>query len=107
MRIHVIGGGPGGLYAAALLKKTDPGRDVRVFERNAAADTFGFGVVFSDDALREVGVSDPETHAAIASRFHHWDDIHIHYQGRLSSLSQIQQYYETVVCCTTIYNALP
>lgn len=83
MRIHVIGGGPGGLYAAALLKNTDPGHDVRVFERNAAADTFGFGVVFSDDALREVGVSDPETHAAIASRFHHWDDIHIHYQGRL------------------------
>lgn len=82
MRVHVIGGGPGGLYAAILLKKADPSREVRVFERNAPADTFGFGVVFSDDTMREVAAADPETHAAIAARFHHWDDIHVHYQGR-------------------------
>ncbi len=82
MKVHVIGGGPGGLYAAFLLKNADPSRDVQVFERNEAADTFGFGVVFSDDTLREVADSDAETHSAIAECFHHWDDIHIHYRGR-------------------------
>lgn len=82
MRIHVIGGGPGGLCAAVLLKKADPSRQVHVFERNAPAETFGFGVVFSDDTLREVAAADPETHAAIAARFHHWDDVHVHYKGR-------------------------
>ena len=82
----MIGGGPGGLCAAILLKKADPGRDVQVFERNAATDTFGFGVVFSDDTLREVADADAETHSAIAARFHHWNDIHVHFRGhRLES----------------------
>ena len=81
MRVNVIGGGPGGLFAAALLKKADPGRTVEVFERNRADDTFGFGVVFSDATLQEVAEADPETLRAIEERFHHWDDIHIHYQG--------------------------
>ena len=48
MRIAVLGGGPGGLLAALLAKRGDPGREVTVFERNRAGDTFGFGVVFSD-----------------------------------------------------------
>ena len=83
MKVNVIGGGPGGLFAAALLKKADPGRTVEVFERNRADDTFGFGVVFSDATLQEVAEADPETLSAIEERFHHWDDIHIHYQGEL------------------------
>ncbi len=82
MRVNVVGGGPGGLYAAILLKKSDPSRRVAVFERNRPGDTFGFGVVFSDAALQEVAESDPETHRAIEKGFHHWDDIHIHYRGR-------------------------
>ena len=48
MRVAIIGGGPGGLYAAALLKRLDPSREVTVWERNAPDDTFGFGVVLSD-----------------------------------------------------------
>ena len=83
MKVNVIGGGPGGLFAALLLKKGDPRRTVEVFERNRPADTFGFGVVFSDATLQEVAVADPPTLRAIEERFYHWDDIHIHYRGRL------------------------
>ena len=82
MNVNVIGGGPGGLFAALLLKKGDPGRTVEVFERNRPDDTFGFGVVFSDATLQEVADADPPTLRAIEERFYHWDDIHIHYQGR-------------------------
>ena len=86
MKVNVVGGGPGGLFAALLLKKADPRRAVDVFERNRAGDTFGFGVVFSDATLQEVADADPQTLRAIEERFHHWDDIHIHYQGgRLES----------------------
>ena len=83
MKINVIGGGAGGLFAALLLKKDDPCRRIEVFERNRPDDTFGFGVVFSDATLEEVAEADPETHREIARRFYHWDDIHIHYQGEL------------------------
>ena len=82
MKVNVIGGGPGGLFSALLLKKDDPGRTVEVFERNRPDDTFGFGVVFSDATLQEVADADPPTLRAIEERFHHWDDIHIHYRGR-------------------------
>ena len=82
VKVNVIGGGPGGLFTALLLKKDDPGRSVEVFERNRPDDTFGFGVVFSDATLEEVAEADPPTFRAIEERFYHWDDIHIHYQGR-------------------------
>ena len=80
--IDIVGGGPGGLFAALLLKKDEPRRRIRVFERNRPDDTFGFGVVFSDATLEEVAEADPDTFRAIRERFHHWDDIHIHYRGR-------------------------
>ena len=79
----MIGGGPGGLFAALLIKKADPARTVEVFERNRPDDTFGFGVVFSDATLEEVAEADAPTLRAIEERFYHWDDIHIHYQGDL------------------------
>ena len=59
MRIAVLGGGPGGLLAALLAKRGDPAREVTVFERNRAGDTFGFGVVFSDATLDGIDAADP------------------------------------------------
>jgi anthraniloyl-CoA monooxygenase len=83
VRIAVIGGGPGGLYFAALAKALDPSRDITVWERNAPDDTFGFGVVFSDETLGGIEHADPVIHAAMAREFARWDDIDVHYQGQV------------------------
>ncbi|MFJ6116919.1 bifunctional salicylyl-CoA 5-hydroxylase/oxidoreductase [Streptomyces sp. NPDC092129] len=77
MRVAVIGGGPGGLYAAALLKRLDPAREVTVWERNAPDDTFGFGVVLSDETLGGIEHADPVVYAALKDEFVRWDDIDI------------------------------
>lgn len=82
MRIAVIGGGPGGLYAAALLKRLGPGRDVTVWERNAPDDTFGFGVVLSDETLGGIEHADPVVHAALREEFVRWDTIDVVHRGR-------------------------
>ncbi|MCB9527463.1 MAG: bifunctional salicylyl-CoA 5-hydroxylase/oxidoreductase [Myxococcales bacterium] len=81
MRIEVVGGGPGGLYAAALLKAADPKREVIVRERNRPDDTFGFGVVFSDATLGNIAAADPTVYAAITADMARWDDIEVHYRG--------------------------
>ncbi|MET9950485.1 bifunctional salicylyl-CoA 5-hydroxylase/oxidoreductase [Streptomyces sp. NPDC006339] len=83
LRIAVIGGGPGGLYAAALLKRGDPEREVTVWERNAPTDTFGFGVVLSDETLGGIEDADPVVHTALRRELVHWDDVHIVHRGRL------------------------
>ncbi len=73
----IIGGGPGGLYAAALLKRLDPTRDITVWERNAPDDTFGFGVVLSDETLGGIEHADPQVYEALQRDFIRWDDIDI------------------------------
>jgi anthraniloyl-CoA monooxygenase len=83
VRIVVVGGGPAGLYFAILMKRADPGHDIVVLERNRPGDTFGFGVVFSDATIAQVGSADEETYRAIADHFVHWDDIDVHYGGRV------------------------
>jgi anthraniloyl-CoA monooxygenase len=82
-RIAVVGGGPGGLYFAALAKALDPAAVVDVWERNAADDTFGFGVVFSDETLGGIEHADRQIHAAMAAEFARWDDIDVHYRGKV------------------------
>ncbi|MDX2550722.1 bifunctional salicylyl-CoA 5-hydroxylase/oxidoreductase [Streptomyces stelliscabiei] len=81
MRIAIVGGGPGGLYFAALMKQLDPAHEVTVWERNAPDDTFGFGVVFSDETLGGIDDADETVHAAMESRFARWTDIDIEFHG--------------------------
>src|ERR1041384_7742020 len=83
MRIAIVGGGPGGLFAAILLRGQGTGGEVTVYERNAADDTFGFGVVFSDETLEGIEAADPETYAAIAPQFARWAEIDVHYKGEV------------------------
>ena len=82
MRVLCIGGGPAGLYVALLLKKANPRHVIRVAERNRPYDTFGWGVVFSDQTLGNLAAADPETADEIAGAFNHWDDIDVHFKGR-------------------------
>ncbi|MFI9389044.1 FAD-dependent monooxygenase [Kutzneria sp. NPDC052558] len=84
-RYAVIGGGPAGLYFAALAKSLDPTREITVWERNAADDTFGFGVVFSDETLDGIAAADPVIAAAMEAEFARWSDIDIHYRGRVET----------------------
>ena len=82
LNIVCLGGGPAGLYFALLMKKGDPRRQVSVYERNAANDTFGWGVVFSDQTLGHFSEADPSSGQAILRSFAHWDDIDVCFRGR-------------------------
>jgi anthraniloyl-CoA monooxygenase len=83
----VVGGGPAGLYFGLLLKKARPDAAITVFERNRADDTFGWGVVFSDQTLENFRAADVETYDQIASSFAHWDDIDVHVHGQVITSS--------------------
>jgi len=81
MRIVSIGGGPAGLYTSILLKKLFPECRIDVYERNRADDTFGWGVVFSDETLDNLEQADPESFARIRESFIYWQDIHTFFGG--------------------------
>jgi len=81
VRIAVIGGGPGGLYFAYLWKKRHPDADIDLFEQNAAGATWGFGVVFSEQALEFLRADDPDTVDAIAPRMESWKNITLNLRG--------------------------
>ena len=81
-RILCIGGGPAGLYFGLLMKRRFPALEVTVVERNRPYDTFGWGVVFSDQTLVNLRRADPETAQAMQDAFNHWDDIEVFYKGR-------------------------
>lgn len=82
MRVVVVGGGPGGLYAALLLKRRHPDASITVYERNRPGDTFGWGVVLSDQTVDNLRAADPESGSRIAKALHRWDDIAIRFGGR-------------------------
>nr|MBA3776940.1 FAD-dependent monooxygenase [Betaproteobacteria bacterium] len=82
MRVLCIGGGPAGLYLALLLKNADPRHTVQVVERNRPYDTFGWGVVFSDQTLGHLEAADAESARTITDSFNHWDNIDVHFKGR-------------------------
>ena len=81
MKILCLGGGPAGLYFAISMKLRDPAHQVTVLERNRANDTFGWGVVLSDDALGRMQKNDPVSTEAIRAEFTYWDDIAVIHGG--------------------------
>ncbi len=83
MKVTVIGGGAGGLYFALLAKKAWPRWDITVYERNRPDDTFGFGVVFSDQTLDAFKAYDSVTYERIRRRFAYWGDVDVVYKGRV------------------------
>jgi len=81
MRIACLGGGPAGLYFAISMKLRDPAHVVDLFERNRPDDTFGWGVVFSDQTVENLLANDPVSGKVIQDEFAHWDDIDVHIRG--------------------------
>jgi anthraniloyl-CoA monooxygenase len=86
MRIAVVGAGPGGLYFAALSKALNPGHEITVWERNAPDDTFGFGVVFSDETLGGIEHADAVVYEQMAAHFARWDDLDVHLRGTVTTV---------------------
>jgi anthraniloyl-CoA monooxygenase len=82
MKVSVVGGGPGGLYFALLAKKAWPRWDITVYERNRPDDTFGFGVVFSDQTLDSFKACDLVTYERIRRRFAYWGGVDVVYKGQ-------------------------
>ena len=81
MKVHIVGGGPAGLYLGILMKRADPSHEVLVLERNRVDDTFGFGVVFSEATQENLAQADPETALEMTRSLARWEDIDIHYRG--------------------------
>lgn len=87
MKIAIIGGGPGGLYFAILTKKAMPNCQIDIYERNKSDDSFGFGVVFSDETLGEFLKRDMQSYELIRSKFAYWDDIIIARDGETVNIA--------------------
>src|ERR1700733_10241379 len=83
VRIVCVGGGPAGLFFSIVMKAARPDAQIIVCERNRAGDTFGWGVVFSDETLGNIAAADPITYDSIKRAFAHWTDIDIHYRGEV------------------------
>ena len=87
MKIAVIGAGPSGLYFAISMKLRNPDHEIDIYERNGPDDTFGWGVVLSDETMGHLEASDPESARLMAAEYTHWDDIDVHIKGQVISSS--------------------
>jgi anthraniloyl-CoA monooxygenase len=87
VKVAIVGAGPAGLYLAILLKRDDPRHRVTVYERNRLDDTFGFGVVFSDETLEHVGEADAQVYGEVTAAAARWEEIEIHYRGTVTRSS--------------------
>ena len=83
MKIVCIGGGPGGLYFAISMKLRNPEYEITIVEQNKPRDTFGWGIVFSDQTLENLQANDPESAETIRKSFAYWDDIDVHIHGKV------------------------
>ncbi|HYW58197.1 MAG TPA: bifunctional salicylyl-CoA 5-hydroxylase/oxidoreductase [Polaromonas sp.] len=82
MHLLCLGGGPAGLYFALLMKLQNPAHTITVVERNRPFDTFGWGVVLSDQTLGNLQIADPVSAQLIGDAFNHWDDVEVFFKGR-------------------------
>src|SRR6266404_3517084 len=87
MRIACLGGGPAGLYFAIAMKRREPAHEIVVVERNRPYDTFGWGVVLSDETLANLAAANPESAETIRREFVYWDDIAVYYRGTITRSS--------------------
>lgn len=83
MKIVCLGGGPSGLYLAISMKLRDPSHEIAVYERNRPDDTFGWGVVFSDQTVENLRSNDPVSAEKIVNEFIHWDMIDCYVNGEV------------------------
>lgn len=88
-KVEIIGAGPAGLYTAILLRRRMPQVDVRISEQNPAGATFGFGVVFSDQALEFLRADDPETHDLITPHMERWQNMTLNLPGGAVTLDGV------------------
>jgi anthraniloyl-CoA monooxygenase len=86
MRIAIAGGGPAGLYFAILMKQQDPSHHITVFERDGPDDTFGWGIVFSDQTFSYLAERDAPSCHAILGACQIWDNVDVVYRGQTISI---------------------
>lgn len=81
MKITIVGGGPAALYFAILMKKLDPANELTLYERDGANDTYGWGIVFSENTIKLFRENDPESYQAIVEAAQHWDFVQVWHKG--------------------------
>ncbi len=86
MKINIIGGGPAGLYFAILMKKRDPSREITIVERDGPNDTFGWGIVFSDQTFSYLEESDEPSFDQIIGSCEIWDNVDVVHRNETVSI---------------------
>ena len=83
MNVACLGGGPGGLCFAILAKKAFPHWNIELWDRNPPGATYGFGVVFSDEAMEAIRRADEPLHRAVVEQCASWGQIDVHRGERM------------------------